>query len=67
MALARTVPAAHEYWLYALCVVVWRLNGRDRVKHIGRRQMIPRTRSLNAVRKNSLADTFRADGFGHEE
>ena len=59
--------AAHEHWLYALCVIAWRLNGRDRVKHIGRRRLIARVRSLGAVRKTSLADTFRADAFteGH--
>jgi hypothetical protein len=56
--------AAHEHWLYALCLIAWRLNGRERVKHIGRRRLIARTRSLDAVRKTSLADTFRADGLG---
>ncbi len=36
--------AAHEHWLYALCVIAWRLNGRGRVKHIGRRPLIARVR-----------------------
>jgi len=36
--------AAHEHWLYALCVIAWRLNGRERVKHIGRRRLIARVR-----------------------
>ena len=36
--------AAHEHWLYALCVITWRLNGRDRLKHIGRRRLIARVR-----------------------
>jgi hypothetical protein len=36
--------AAHEHWLYALCVITWRLNGRERVKHIGRRRLIARVR-----------------------
>ena len=36
--------AAHEHWLYALCVIAWRLNGRERVKHIGRRATIVRVR-----------------------
>jgi len=38
--------AAHEHWLYALCVIAWRLNGSERVQHIGRRRLIARTRSL---------------------
>ena len=36
--------AAHEHWLYALCVIAWRLNGKERVKHIGRRRLIARVR-----------------------
>ena len=36
--------AAHEHWLYALCVIAWRLNGRERVKHMGRRRLIARVR-----------------------
>ena len=36
--------AAHEHWLYALCLIAWRLNGRERVKHIGRRRLIARVR-----------------------
>jgi hypothetical protein len=36
--------AAHEHWIYALCVITWRLNGRERVKHIGRRRLIARVR-----------------------
>ena len=36
--------AAHEHWLYALCVIAWRLNGRERVKRVGRRRLIARVR-----------------------
>jgi hypothetical protein len=36
--------AAHEHWLYALCLITWRLNGRDRLKHIARRRLIARVR-----------------------
>lgn len=36
--------AAHEHWLYALCVIAWRLNGREQVKHMGRRRLIARVR-----------------------
>jgi hypothetical protein len=36
--------AAHEHWLYALCVIAWRLNGKERQKHICRRRLIARVR-----------------------
>jgi hypothetical protein len=36
--------AAHEHWLYALCLIAWRLNGRDRVKNMGGRRLIARVR-----------------------
>ena len=36
--------AAHEHWLYALCVIAWRLNGRDQLKRVGRRRLIARVR-----------------------
>jgi len=32
--------AAHEHWLYALCVIVWRLNGRRVPGKRSRRHMI---------------------------
>jgi hypothetical protein len=44
-AVGLTRAAAHEHWLYALCVIAWRLNGRERVKHIGRRRLIALARS----------------------
>jgi hypothetical protein len=56
--------AAHEHWLYALCVIAWRLNGRSGVKHIGRRRLIARVRLLDATRESSLPTPLRADGFG---
>jgi hypothetical protein len=34
--------AAHEHWLYALCVIAWQLNGRGGLKHLGRRRLIAR-------------------------
>ena len=37
--------AAHEHWLYALCVIAWRLNGRAAPKGVGRRELIGRLRS----------------------
>jgi hypothetical protein len=36
--------AAHEHWLYALCVIAWRLNGRGGLKRVGRRRLIARAR-----------------------
>ena len=36
--------AAHEHWLYALCVIAWRLNGRGGLTRLGRRAAIARTR-----------------------
>jgi hypothetical protein len=36
--------AAHEHWLYALCVIAWRLNGRGGLGRMGRRVMIARFR-----------------------
>jgi hypothetical protein len=43
VALARA--AAHEHWLYALCVLAWRLNGRHGLIRLGRRAVITRVRS----------------------
>ena len=37
--------AAHEHWLYALCVIAWRLNGRGGLGRMGRRAAIARVRS----------------------
>ena len=36
--------AAHEHWLYALCVIAWRLNGREGLARLGRRATIVRVR-----------------------
>jgi hypothetical protein len=36
--------AAHEHWLYALCLIASRLNGEDWRKHIGKRRVIARVR-----------------------
>ena len=56
--------AAHEHWLYALCLIAWRLNGKDRSRQIGRRRLIARSRSSGSAKETSLADTFRTDRFG---
>lgn len=37
--------AAHEHWLYGLCLIVWRLNGRAEPKGVGRRELIGRLRA----------------------
>ena len=36
--------AAHEHWLYALCVIAWRLNGRGGLGRMGRRRLVARVR-----------------------
>ena len=38
---------AHEHWIYALCLIAWRLNGRRRGSDISRRQMISDRRAAN--------------------
>jgi len=35
--------AAHEHWLYALCVVTWKLNGHHLPKGLSKRRFIERT------------------------
>ena len=41
--LART--AAHQHWMYALCVIVWRLNGRRLPHNASRRRVIEETQA----------------------
>jgi len=36
--------AAHEHWLYALCVIAWRLEGRTIPQHRSRRYLIDKVR-----------------------
>ena len=43
--LART--AAHQHWMYALCVISWRLNGRRLPRNISRRRVIEETQVAN--------------------
>ena len=38
---------AHEHWIYALCLIAWRLNGRQRGSDVSRRQMISDRRAAN--------------------
>jgi hypothetical protein len=40
--------AAHEHWLYALCVIAWRLNGRHVPKAMSKRRFIERTIAATA-------------------
>ena len=44
--------AAHDHWLYALCVIAWKLNGRRRFKHTAKRRLIAQTRSTTTISKN---------------
>lgn len=39
--------AAHEHWLYALCVISWRLNGRRIPQHASKRGVIALSRASN--------------------
>ena len=39
--------AAHEHWLYALCLIAWRLNGRAGLTRLGRRVLVMRVRQQN--------------------
>lgn len=43
--LART--AAHQHWMYALCVISWRLNGRRLPHNVSRRRVIEETRAAS--------------------
>jgi hypothetical protein len=43
--LART--AAHQHWIYALCVISWRLNGRRLPHNISRRRVVEETQVAN--------------------
>lgn len=43
--LART--AAHQHWMYALCVISWRLNGRLLPHNVSRRRVIEETQAAN--------------------
>ncbi|MBM3555585.1 MAG: hypothetical protein FJX47_08535 [Alphaproteobacteria bacterium] len=43
--LART--AAHQHWMYALCVISWRLNGRRLPHNLSRRRVIEETQAAS--------------------
>jgi hypothetical protein len=43
--LART--AAHQHWMYALCVISWRLNGRRLPHNVSRRRVIEETQAAS--------------------
>ena len=38
---------AHEHWIYAHCLIAWRLNGRQHGSDVSRRQMISDRRAAN--------------------
>ena len=42
--------AAHEHWLYALCLIASRLNHNDPPKHVGKRELIARVRCMAVAR-----------------
>ncbi len=37
--------AANEHWLYALCVIAWRLNGKQHRRNVSKRRVIDETRA----------------------
>jgi hypothetical protein len=37
--------AVHQHWMYALCVIAWRLNGRNVPRNISKPALIARTRA----------------------
>lgn len=43
--LART--AAHQHWMYGLCVIAWRLNGRRPPHNVSRRRVIEETHAAS--------------------
>lgn len=43
--LART--AAHQHWMYGLCVISWRLNGRRLPHNVSRRRVIEETQAAS--------------------
>lgn len=54
--------AAHEHWLYALCVISWRLNGKSQERHMGRRRLIASVRSgvqLTNSKRSNVGQPFR--------
>lgn len=58
--------AAHEHWVYALCVVAARLNGRKVPTNMSKRRLIETSLATDAAKlsENDLQDTFRADRTG---
>ncbi len=58
--------AAHEHWVYALCVIAARLNGNRVPSNVSKRRFIETSLATDAakLRANDLQDTFRADRIG---
>ena len=54
--------AAHQHWLYALCVIAWKLNGREPSFRRSRQHMIEITRAARVEAEIKMfANTFGAD------
>lgn len=58
--------AAHEHWVYALCIVAARLNGKRPPTNMSKRRFIETSLAGDAAKlsENGLQDTFRADRIG---
>jgi len=54
--------AANQHWLYALCVIAWKLNGREPSRRRSRRQIIEVTRAARSEAERKMcAHIFAAD------
>jgi hypothetical protein len=54
--------AAHQHWLYALCIIAWRLNGHETSGRRSRRQVIEVTRAVRSETERKMcAHIFPAD------
>ena len=40
--------AANQHWLFALCVIAWKLNGKSLPRHMSKRDMIAATRAAKS-------------------
>ncbi|MGE0854432.1 MAG: DUF6362 family protein [Geminicoccaceae bacterium] len=52
--------AAHEHWLYALCLIAWRLKGGGGLTRLGRRRLIANIRSSAVGQKLTTMETARS-------
>ncbi len=58
--------AAHEHWVYALCIIAARLSGKRVPSNMSKRRFIETSLATDAAKlsENDLQDTFRTDRIG---